>query len=86
MKKKLILAAAVLGFLPTLAMGQNTVRPVKNIILMISDGTSLSSVSLARWMQFYRNPVPLRHRAHQFLQCPHRRLRSDHVVLHVGPA
>lgn len=57
MKKKLILAAAVLGFLPTLAMGQNTVRPVKNIILMISDGTSLSSVSLARWMQFYRNPA-----------------------------
>ena len=57
MKKKLILAAAVLGFLPSLAMGQNTVRPVKNIILMISDGTSLSSVSLARWMQFYRNPA-----------------------------
>ncbi|WP_329903414.1 alkaline phosphatase [Porphyromonas pogonae] len=32
------------------------VTPVKNIILMIPDGTSLSSISLARWYQRYNNP------------------------------
>ena len=37
---------------PSFANGQAAQpRPVKNIILMISDGTSLASVSLARWYQ-----------------------------------
>ncbi|VBB43487.1 conserved hypothetical protein [uncultured Paludibacter sp.] len=31
------------------------VRPVKNIILMISDGTSLSALSASRWLKVYRN-------------------------------
>lgn len=31
-------------------------RPVKNLILMISDGTSLSTVSLARWYQRMARP------------------------------
>ncbi|MCX6309753.1 MAG: alkaline phosphatase, partial [Bacteroidia bacterium] len=32
------------------------VRPVKNIILLIPDGTSLSTVSAARWYQWLLNP------------------------------
>ncbi|MDR1720479.1 MAG: alkaline phosphatase [Dysgonamonadaceae bacterium] len=31
-------------------------RQVKNVILMIPDGTSLASVSSARWYQWYNNP------------------------------
>lgn len=34
--------------------------PVKNIILMITDGTSISTVSAARWLQVYRNPAQTR--------------------------
>src|SRR5665647_1550192 len=32
------------------------VRPVKNIILLIPDGTSLATVSAARWYQWLLNP------------------------------
>ncbi|MDR1403593.1 MAG: alkaline phosphatase [Tannerellaceae bacterium] len=32
------------------------IKPVKNIILMIPDGTSLATVSIARWLQWYNNP------------------------------
>lgn len=35
------------------------VTPVKNVILLIPDGTSLASVSLARWYQRYLNPDQL---------------------------
>ena len=31
------------------------VRPTKNVILMISDGTSLSVLSASRWLKTYRN-------------------------------
>lgn len=32
------------------------IKPVKNVILMISDGTSLPTISLARWYQRYQHP------------------------------
>ncbi|MDR2389708.1 MAG: alkaline phosphatase [Tannerellaceae bacterium] len=32
------------------------VKPVKNIILLIPDGTSLATVSIARWLQWYNHP------------------------------
>ncbi|MDR0430889.1 MAG: alkaline phosphatase [Tannerellaceae bacterium] len=32
------------------------VKPVKNVILMIPDGTSLATVSIARWLQWYNQP------------------------------
>lgn len=32
------------------------VKPVKNVILLIPDGTSFGAVSLARWKQWYENP------------------------------
>lgn len=38
------------------AADSKKVEPVKNIILLIPDGTSLASVSLARWKQWYENP------------------------------
>lgn len=36
-----------------------TVKPVKNLILMIPDGTSVSAISLARWYQRYQDPSKL---------------------------
>ena len=35
------------------AQNKPEVKPVKNVILMIPDGTSLSTVSMARWLQWY---------------------------------
>jgi len=32
------------------------VKPVKNVIVMIPDGTSLATVSIARWLQWYNHP------------------------------
>jgi alkaline phosphatase len=32
------------------------VKPVKNVIVMIPDGTSLAVVSIARWLQWYTHP------------------------------
>ena len=54
MKRITLLLAAALA-LPALpaAAGIRPGRQVKNVILMISDGTSLSTLSLARWMQWY---------------------------------
>ena len=44
----LFLLLAVL-FLPAKAQDIENVKPVKNVILMIPDGTSLATVSMARW-------------------------------------
>lgn len=52
---KLILSAFI-ALMPTLLFAEN-VKPVKNVILMISDGTSLSTVSLARWYQRLQDPT-----------------------------
>lgn len=57
MKKTLIfLASLALVFLPAKAIQPEEVKPVKNVILMIPDGASLATVSLARWLQWYENP------------------------------
>ena len=32
------------------------VKPVKNLILLIPDGTSIATVSTARWYQWYKDP------------------------------
>lgn len=56
MRKSLLLAASLLLLAPTGRAAAPTGKPVKNVILMISDGTSLSTVSLARWMQAYMHP------------------------------
>jgi alkaline phosphatase len=47
----LILAAVAMPL-----SGAESVRPVKNVILLIPDGTSLATVSIARWLQWYNNP------------------------------
>ena len=54
MKRSTLLLAAALA-LPALPAAGSIPpgREVKNVILMISDGTSLSTLSLARWMQWY---------------------------------
>lgn len=52
-----IIAALSLLFTSLPALGQGAQpKPVKNLILMISDGTSLSTVSLARWYQRMQHP------------------------------
>jgi len=40
----------------TTARNFNSVRPVKNVILMIPDGCSLATIASARWYQWYLNP------------------------------
>ena len=49
----LLLAAAVM---PMQAIEKENVKPVKNVIVMIPDGTSLATVSIARWLQWYVVP------------------------------
>lgn len=50
-----LLLSALVAMMPFLLMAQS-VAPAKNVILMISDGTSLSTVSLARWYQRLKDP------------------------------
>lgn len=50
----LLLLAVII--LPVKAADVENVKPVKNVILLIPDGTSLGTVSMARWLQWYTNP------------------------------
>lgn len=50
----LLLLAVVL--LPAKAADVQNVKPVKNLIVLIPDGTSLATVSIARWLQWYTDP------------------------------
>ena len=50
----LILLAFVLT--PVKAADVQNVKQTKNVILFITDGTSLATISTARWMQWYSNP------------------------------
>lgn len=52
----LFLLVLFLGFSGVQAAGEKKVKPVKNVILLIPDGTSLQTVSLARWCQWYLHP------------------------------
>lgn len=57
MKKNIIfLFLLVVSVISVKAIEPEQVKPVKNLILMIPDGTSLSTVSVARWYQWYMNP------------------------------
>lgn len=51
----LLLLAVVL--LPAKAAEVENVKPVKNLIVLIPDGTSLATVSIARWLQWYTDPA-----------------------------
>lgn len=51
MKRTLCILATLLFALPQLLVAEQPTKPVKNVIFMISDGTSLSTISLARWYQ-----------------------------------
>lgn len=50
----LLLLAIII--MPAKGADVENVKPVKNIILLIPDGTSLATVSMARWLQWYTNP------------------------------
>ncbi|MGM9765510.1 MAG: alkaline phosphatase, partial [Candidatus Cryptobacteroides sp.] len=56
--KKLLLelAAAAALAASVLSCGRNEIKPVKNIILMIPDGTSTSLLSVVRWYREYTSP------------------------------
>ena len=56
--KKLFLelAAAAALAASVLSCGRNEIKPVKNIILMIPDGTSTSLLSVVRWYREYTSP------------------------------
>ena len=57
MKKTLSIVLVLTVALSSFAVQPEKVKPVKNIILMITDGTSISTVSAARWLQVYRDPA-----------------------------
>ena len=50
----LLLLAVIL--MPAKAVEKENVKPVKNVILLIPDGTSLATISMARWLQWYQDP------------------------------
>lgn len=56
--KKTMSFLLLLAIMIVPAKGAETkeVKPVKNVILLIPDGTSLATVSIARWLQWYNNP------------------------------
>jgi alkaline phosphatase len=43
----------VLAIIPARSIEPSEVKPVKNLIVMIPDGTSIATVSVARWYQWY---------------------------------
>ncbi|KGN99949.1 alkaline phosphatase [Porphyromonas macacae] len=55
-KNGIIVLMMLVCSLNLFATEQQPIKPVKNIILMIPDGTSFAAVSLARWYQRYLNP------------------------------
>lgn len=57
--RSLVLAVLMLFVVVSLCAQQQyktSVKPVKNVIFMIVDGTSTSVLSVARWYQMYNNP------------------------------
>ncbi|GAB6395295.1 MAG: alkaline phosphatase [Bacteroidales bacterium] len=52
----IILLLPAIVVLPVSGADTKEVKPVKNVILMIPDGTSLATVSIARWLQWYNYP------------------------------
>ena len=56
MRKNIFLCLLIISVMPIRAIEPKEVKPVKNLILMIPDGTSLPTVSIARWYQWYLNP------------------------------
>jgi alkaline phosphatase len=46
----------VFVFIPANSTAPSEVKPVKNLIVLIPDGTSLATVSVARWYQWYLHP------------------------------
>ncbi|MDR0348750.1 MAG: alkaline phosphatase [Tannerella sp.] len=56
MKKNILLSFLLIISFSVKAADAEQVKPVKNLILMIPDGTSLPTVSIARWYQWYMNP------------------------------
>lgn len=55
-KTTFICSLIFLVFFQAIALDKQEVKPVKNVILMIPDGTSLATVSIARWYQLYQHP------------------------------
>lgn len=57
MKKNIVLLFVLILSVPLVrAIEPEQVKPVKNLILLIPDGTSLPTVSIARWYQWYLHP------------------------------
>jgi alkaline phosphatase len=57
MRKTFILFLLLpLLIMPAKSIEKNNVKQVKNVILMIPDGTSIGAVSVARWLQWFNNP------------------------------
>ncbi|MDR1408091.1 MAG: alkaline phosphatase [Tannerella sp.] len=58
MNKRILLSCLLVFILiPAKSVELSEVKPVKNLIVMIPDGTSLATVSIARWYQWYLDPA-----------------------------
>lgn len=55
-KRLIILTIGLLASMSILAEDVQNVKPVKNVIVLIPDGCSISTVSTARWYQWITNP------------------------------
>ena len=55
MKKTIILLLALMTFKVS-AVEMSKIKPVKNVIFMIADGTSLPALSVTRYVNWYNNP------------------------------
>ena len=93
MKKTLsLLLLLALIIIPARAADVQDVKPTKNVILFISDGTSLATVSTARWLQWYSHPdkpnlnidLYLWYSTYAFIRCAYRRLSSNDFMLCSG--
>lgn len=57
MKNLLIILTLAAFAISASAATTEKIKPVKNIILLISDGTSVTTMSSARWLQVYNDPA-----------------------------
>lgn len=56
MKKTMLMSAFAIISMLSFAIEPAKVKPVKNVILMITDGNSIGVLGASRWLQYYRDP------------------------------
>ena len=55
-KRIILISLLAIAMIPVSCTRQDKVKPTKNVILMIPDGTSTSVLSVVRWYRQHQNP------------------------------